>query len=235
EVRVLDVVRAATGRPDISYAQPPKALTGGFWAELLAFTLTDAPQGWPRDLVARVMPDPVTARKESVIQAVMADSGFSTPVVRLAGGPDDGLGRAFMVMDRASGGPLLPGLDGAGAVAAALRQARPVPDVLAATMAELHAIDPKTVREQLDGGGVLFSEPGMLDFFCDAARSANRPDLSDAAKFLVDHPLPRAAEVVCHGDLHPFNVLTDDGRVTVLDWSAALVAPRAYDVAFTTL
>jgi len=42
--------------------------------------------------------------------------------------------------------------------------------------------------------------------------------------------------VICHGDLHPFNLLVDaDGAVTVLDWSAALVAPRSYDVAFTAL
>ena len=42
--------------------------------------------------------------------------------------------------------------------------------------------------------------------------------------------------MICHGDLHPFNLLVDDaGHVTVLDWSAALVGPRAYDVAFTSL
>jgi aminoglycoside phosphotransferase (APT) family kinase protein len=42
--------------------------------------------------------------------------------------------------------------------------------------------------------------------------------------------------VICHGDLHPFNLLLDaDGIVTVLDWSASLIAPRAYDIAFTSL
>jgi aminoglycoside phosphotransferase (APT) family kinase protein len=43
-------------------------------------------------------------------------------------------------------------------------------------------------------------------------------------------------DVVCHGDLHPFNVLLDDsGAPVVLDWSASLLAPREYDVAFTEL
>jgi aminoglycoside phosphotransferase (APT) family kinase protein len=42
-------------------------------------------------------------------------------------------------------------------------------------------------------------------------------------------------DVICHGDLHPFNLLVDHGQVTVLDWSAAILGPAAYDVAFTSL
>jgi aminoglycoside phosphotransferase (APT) family kinase protein len=42
--------------------------------------------------------------------------------------------------------------------------------------------------------------------------------------------------VICHGDLHPFNILVNDaGDVTVLDWSAARLAPAALDVALTNL
>jgi aminoglycoside phosphotransferase (APT) family kinase protein len=41
--------------------------------------------------------------------------------------------------------------------------------------------------------------------------------------------------VICHGDLHPFNLLVDGTDLCVLDWSTALLAPRAYDVAFTSL
>ena len=44
-----------------------------------------------------------------------------------------------------------------------------------------------------------------------------------------------APDVICHGDLHPFNLLADGDRVTVLDWSAALLAPRAHDAGFTSL
>jgi aminoglycoside phosphotransferase (APT) family kinase protein len=41
---------------------------------------------------------------------------------------------------------------------------------------------------------------------------------------------------VCHGDLHPFNLLADpDGTITVLDWTAAAIAPPAFDVALTWL
>jgi aminoglycoside phosphotransferase (APT) family kinase protein len=46
----------------------------------------------------------------------------------------------------------------------------------------------------------------------------------------------QARAVVCHGDFHPFNLLIDDGgKVTVLDWTGAAIAPAAFDVGFTTL
>ena len=41
---------------------------------------------------------------------------------------------------------------------------------------------------------------------------------------------------VCHGDLHPINLLVDDrDRVTLVDWTAAYIAEPAFDLAFTTL
>ena len=58
--------------------------------------------------------------------------------------------------------------------------------------------------------------------------------LADGAHRKLDPPGP-APDVICHGDLHPFNLLADGDRVTVLDWSTALLAPRAHDVGFTSL
>ena len=69
-----------------------------------------------------------------------------------------------------------------------------------------------------------------------SATQCGRRDLTQAARWLLDHSPAGAPHVICHGDLHPFNVLVDsDGHVTLLDWSAALIGPRAYDVAFTSL
>jgi len=76
--------------------------------------------------------------------------------------------------------------------------------------------------------------PGMLQMLRDAAALSGRDDLVSAARWLIDHPRPPAPEVICHGDLHPFNVLAAGAQHTVLDWSACLLAPRSYDVAFTT-
>ena len=67
------------------------------------------------------------------------------------------------------------------------------------------------------------------------AAEFGRQDLADAVRWLAGHPPAPAPDVICHGDLHPFNLLADGDRVTVLDWSTALLAPRAHDVAFTSL
>src|ERR1700741_3056718 len=87
-------------------------MQGGFWAELFSFSLANPPEGWPAELVARLMPDPGAARKETIVQSAVAAAGFPTPVVRASGNPDCGLGRAFMVMDRAAGRSALSGIDG---------------------------------------------------------------------------------------------------------------------------
>ena len=238
ELRLLDVLRTATSTPMLEFDGEPRRLTGGFWAELVAFRLRDSPAGWHGELVARVMPDPVIAGKESAIQAEVAAQGFPTPRVHLVGGPDDGLGRAFMVMDLAGGAPMLDGLDGAGAIAALPRLARRLPAALGEAMAALHRLDVAPARARLanlDGPAVVRIAAYLARARAIAA-SLGRDDLASAARWLEANPPPAAPEVICHGDLHPFNVLVDaGGAVTVLDWSAALLAPGAYDVAFTSL
>lgn len=233
--RLLQALRVAAGDQYLCYADPPRPLSGGFWAELLAFSLADPPPGWPEQLVARIMPDPGTARKETIVQTAVAAAGFPTPVIRAAG-RDSGLGRAFMVMDRVAGAHLLSGLTGAGAIASALTAARAIPGLLAATMARLHSLDPAPVRDQLGSScDIPVTLPGMLAALQGMARDYGRGDLAAAAQWLMDYPLPPASEVICHGDLHPFNVLVDGADICLLDWSAALLATRAYDVGFTSL
>jgi len=230
------VLRTATANADLGYADPPQPLTGGFWAELFAFSLAGPPPGWPGELVIRLMPDPALARKETIVQAAVAAAGYPTPVVRASGGPDSGLGRAFMVMDRAPGAPLLSGLSGAGAITSAMRALQQIPGLLAMSMANLHEQDPRLVRDRLDcAPDTPVTVSGLLAMLHAAASEYRRPDLTAAAQWLAGHPPPPAPEVICHGDLHPFNVLVDGASFTVLDWSAALLAPRAYDVAFTSL
>jgi len=234
--RLIGVLRSATGTPGLEYERRPEPMRGGFWAELLSFSLANPPDGWPAELVARLMPDPGAARKETIVQRAVAAAGFPTPFVRAAGGPECGLGRAFMVMDRAAGGSALSGLDGGLTPAAVPRLLRRVPELLAGSMARLHALDPDLVRGELEQvREVPVTVPGLLGALARFADEFGRPDLAGAARWLADHPPAPAPDVICHGDLHPFNLLADGARVTVLDWSTALLAPRAYDVAFTSL
>jgi aminoglycoside phosphotransferase (APT) family kinase protein len=234
--RLIGVLRSIAGTPGLEYGRQPEPLRGGFWAELFSFTLANPPDGWPAELVARLMPDPGTARKETIVQSAVAGAGFPTPVVRAAGGPDCGLGRAFMVMDQATGEPALPGLDGGLTVAGVRRLLRQIPALLAGTMARLHALDPDLVRGELEQlRDVPVSEAGLVTMLAGRAAGFGRTDLVSAARWLTDHPPAPAPEVICHGDLHPFNLLADGDRVTVLDWSTALLAPRAHDVGFSSL
>jgi aminoglycoside phosphotransferase (APT) family kinase protein len=103
-------------------------------------------------------------------------------------------------------------------------------------MARLHALDPGPIGSELASAGAVITSVGdMLRVFRQLAIDNERPDLADAAQWLIDHPARPAPEVICHGDLHPFNLLADGDRVTLLDWSSALIAPRSFDVAFTSL
>lgn len=230
---LLAVLRAASGDPGLTLAGPAVPLTGGFWAELLAFRLA----GDDRDLVARFMPDPATAAKETAIQRVVAELGFATPAVRWSGGPADGDGRAFLVMDRVAGRPLLADLGGAAAIGRLPSLARTIPAVLGRAMAALHALDADAVRARLADEHVAARTPlELAGHLAELASLNGRADLVAAARWLLDHPPPAGEMVVCHGDLHPFNVLLDArGAPVVLDWSASILAPREYDVAFTEL
>jgi aminoglycoside phosphotransferase (APT) family kinase protein len=230
------VLRNATGTPGLDYERRPEPMRGGFWAELFSFSLANPPDAWPAELVARLMPNPDTARKETIVQRAVAAAGFPTPFVRASGGPDCGLGVAFMVMDKAPGAPALSGLDGGVTPAALLRLLRLVPGMLAGSMVRLHGLDPDLIRGELEHvTGVPVSLPGLLAALERFAAEFGRPDLVSAARWLTDHPPAPAPDVICHGDLHPFNLLADGDRVTVLDWSNAVLAPRAYDVAYTCL
>jgi len=235
--QLIGVLRSATGRPDLEYDRQPEPMQGGFWAELFSFLLANPPEGWPAELVARLMPDPGTARKETIVQSAVAAAGFPTPIVRASGGPDCGLGLAFMVMDRAAGRPALSGLDAAPTPAVMRRLLRQIPELLAGSMARLHALDPDLVRSELKQvRGTPVTVAGLVSVLAGFAADFGRPDLVGAARWLTDHPPPAPApDVICHGDLHPFNLLADGDRVTVLDWSTSLLAPRAYDAAFTTV
>ena len=234
--RLIGVLRSTADTPGLEYERRPEPMRGGFWAELFSFSLANPPAGWPAELVARLMPDPGSARKETIVQRAVAAAGFPTPFVRAAGGPDDGLGRAFMVMDRAAGGPALSGLDGGLSPAALPSLLRRIPDLLATSMARLHALDPDLVRGELEQlREVPVTVPGLLGAVARFAGEFGRTDLVGAARWLTEHPPRPTPDVICHGDLHPFNLLADGDRVTVLDWSTALLAPRAHDVGFTSL
>jgi aminoglycoside phosphotransferase (APT) family kinase protein len=139
-------------------------------------------------------------------------------------------------MDLARGEPLLAGLSGVGALARLPVLARRLPDQLASITARLHRLDARPVRSALEH---VTGEPVGIDRFVehltDRAHELGDDRLIAATDHLVRTRPAVTADVICHGDLHPFNVLADHGELTLLDWTAAQIADPAYDLAFTSL
>jgi aminoglycoside phosphotransferase (APT) family kinase protein len=235
-VRLIELLRAEPGFEGAELAEPPQPLTGGFWASMSVLRLTGVAP--PADtLVLRVMPDPAFAAKEAVFQRETGAQGLPVPAIRLAGEAGGIVGDAFILMDHVPGHMSLEGLGGIGAIRRLPSLARRLPDLLGQVSAAVHALDPAPVQATLASSAVdAPTDPGgFLALLSEAAARLGRADLRAAASWLAGHPPPPGRQVIVHGDLHPFNLLIDGNRWTLLDWTNALIAHPAYDLAFTTL
>ena len=237
EEALLAALRAAANAPALQFAEPPERLSGGFWAEIVAVRLQGAPPELDGDLVVRIMPDAVVARQEAIVQREVVAQGFPAPRVRLTGEADDGLGRPFIVMTRAAGRPPMAEVTGTAALAAVGRTALRLPGLLATVSARLHTLDAAPLRQRLEAAeAVVIDIDHLLALLGVRADRVGRSDLVRAAERLPATRPAATKEVICHGDLQPLNVLIDDdGDVTVIDWSNALVGDPAFDLAFTSM
>jgi aminoglycoside phosphotransferase (APT) family kinase protein len=199
--------------------------------------LNGQPPAVPSDLVFRIAPDAAMGAKELAVQRTVADLGFSTPAVRLCGPVDDDLGGSWSVMDFATGTPPLGDLNGTAAVRRAPALFARLPVQLAAAMAGLHVLDPEPVSAAVRAASptVAWRVDDLFGHFEAGAEVLGRIDIARAVRKLADTRPSEGATVICHGDLHPFNLLVDHGDVTVIDWTGAIRAEPAFDVAFTTL
>jgi aminoglycoside phosphotransferase (APT) family kinase protein len=234
--RLLTAIRATTGLPDLAWAVSPTSLPGGFWATMFVVELSGAPPALSGRKVARVMPDAITAAREIAVQRWAFAAGVPVPEVRASGQPNACFDHAWSLMDFAPGQPLLAGLSAVSALRNARTIAHRMPDLLAQAAARLHHCDASSLEAEQGETGRL-TIVAFLQRLAATADLAGRVDLADHA-----HRLEAAApsgSALCHGDLHPFNVLVDspvDGdNWTIIDWSTAAIADPHYDLAFTTL
>jgi aminoglycoside phosphotransferase (APT) family kinase protein len=216
-------LRRALAEPALHIAVPPMPLAGGFDTEIYALRFDGAPSELGGPLVLRVLRahhNEAMIAREQAVQNALADQGYPAPRVVhacLDAGP---LGAPFLLMQRMSGRSLVSmgpmGMD------------RPLLDA----QLRLHALDPKPIADAL-------GEPGTLDgHLASLERRLVNPALSGLTglmRWLRERRPARATPlVICHGDLHPQNILVDSGRVSgVLDWPNALIAEAAFDVAST--
>ena len=232
-----DTLREASGRADLEFDGVPRSLAGGFYAEMLRFSLADPPPGLVGQLVARIVPNATAGEWEATIQRSVAEQGFPTPDVRLSVGPTSPLGRYLIVMDLVDGRPPLDGLGARIVLTRLPRMARDLPGQLARLAAQLHALDPEPLSDRLEAlrSTVPSSTAGFVEEQTAAATALGRNDLAAAGeRLLATEPASQAA-VISHGDLHPFNLLLTDSGPTLIDWTVARVADPGFTVAFTEL
>jgi aminoglycoside phosphotransferase (APT) family kinase protein len=222
--------------PDVE-VKTVQELTGGEWAAMARLAVTGVPDRVPDEVVLRIAPDADMGAKEIAVQRAVGAAGVDTPRIHAtgpAGGPFPG---TWAVMDFVDGTSLLAGLDGV----AALRQVGPLlrglPSQLADTMAAIHRVDPAPVVDQVRAAApsVALTVAELLEHLAAGADGLDDPTLAKALARLHEIQPDDGDLVLCHGDLHPFNLLAVGDRVVVLDWTAAVVAPAAYDVGFTWL
>lgn len=214
----------------------PVPLSGGFWAAMFRVPVTGQPDGVASEVVVRFAPHPVMGAKEAEVQRALAASGFPTPPV-WASAPDETRDGWWSVMDFSPGTPLLAGLDGLAVLRRAPELLRTLPAQLADAATSLHRLDPEpvTTAVQATAPAVAWSVGDVLLQLRAGAEVAARTDVVAALDALSGARPRSGGEVVCHGDLHPFNVLGRDGELVVLDWTGAVLAHPCFDLAFTEL
>ena len=231
--RLIAILRRRAG-VEAEYAVRPAQIPGGFDSRIFAFSLHGAPDGLSGPLVLRLNRadvDPARARFEATVHRTMAVLGYPCPPVLLVGEAGDGLGGAFLVMPRVPGRVMLDGLWGPGLVR--------LPEMLASLQLRLHALDPDPLRRALSEAG--FDPAGLtvqrdLDAAARDVERARLDGLRPVLDWLTRHrPAEPAAQVVCHGDFHPLNILVEAGRPQgVIDWVNVRFTDPAYDVGATT-
>ena len=252
---LLDTLRDATGRADLEFTAPPTPLAGGFYAEMLRFRLADPPAPLDRDLVARIVPNPVAGVWEATIQRAVAEQGFPTPLVRLtadetgpgggsppprAGPPPAGpgpLGWPLWFPPAIGGRPPMAGL-GLGTIAGQIPNlVRHLPDQLARIAADLHALDAGPLADELEALDRPFptTTTGFIEEQAGYAEALGRPDIAAAAARLVAAEPRSTVRVITHGDLHPFNLLVTPEGASLIDWTVARVAHPGFTLGFTDL
>jgi aminoglycoside phosphotransferase (APT) family kinase protein len=231
---LLRVLSAHAGRSQ-AYSRPPTPMMGGFWAAIYSFELADPPEGMGGPLVLRVMPNPKSAVVETIVHRGVADQGYPTPRVVLHGF-DAELGGAFMVMERVDGAPLLAGLKIGGTMLSLPKTLRRVARQLSVATTQLHELDPQPILESLTAAGVDPDSLGPASRLAEirAAAGSTSADFGALLAWLEGRRPPFAPLVVCHGDIHPFNMLvSEDESFNLLDWTNGCLCRREYDVGCT--
>jgi aminoglycoside phosphotransferase (APT) family kinase protein len=226
DARLLAALRAASGDARAEFAESPAPLPGGFETTTLAFRLqTDGP-GWGRPLVLRMFDRPTTQQAvlaEVAAMRVARAGGVPVPEVVAVWPTASTIGAAAIAMERLRGGTLLDDLFPTGLPKLVPTIARLQAQLHAIELADAETRDVPTYQDQL----------AMLG---NRIESARLDGLSEGLAWLHERAPRPASLVLCHGDFHALNVISDHGTVTgVIDWSLVTLAEPELDVGSTRI
>lgn len=225
------LVRLGAGSgAQVSYAEVPRRLSGGYSSDLFRLRLSGVAPELGGDLVLRLMHGDRDAAREICVHREVATTGFPAPTVHFAADSHAGLGRPFMLMECVAGRTLLEG---------SLRELRRLPGLLAEVMARLHALEAKPLGRALAAAGwtdEALGAEGVLAEIGDSIAAAGAHGLAPGERWLRMNRPTQGRPVICHGDLHPGNLLMREGAVvSVVDWEMATLEEAEFDVARTVV
>lgn len=245
--RLLRYLRAATQDASLAYAEAPARMTGGFEAAIFGFRLGVVSPPFAGPLVLRLFQasrHPGAVRREAAVQNALAEMAYPAARVVVVETEPSVLGGPFLVMERLPGRLLGVGFEGLGEGRSAIRLVRSLlglPRHIRRIIAlwcqaqfALHALPVAAFAAALDAAG-----QARDDFSLDAYLAMMRQWIADAR---LDGLVPgidwlftqRPAAVppaICHGDLHPFNILVVEDRISgVIDWGGVAIADPALDL-----
>lgn len=206
----------------------PERFDGGLDTYVYGIRLAgQLPRAWTEPLVLRVYPHPEQAEKakrEAAVQQFAADRGIPAPRPLLVEPLWQPYGLPFMLMERATGSPLIERFKNPLAIRGAIRS-------MVLLQVRLH-------RVPVDRCPLPYESP-LVDRLLDEPRTRvecfRPPGSPERLHWLQENASSVRDEepALLHNDFHPLNLLANGERLTLLDWSDAAIGDRHCDVART--
>jgi aminoglycoside phosphotransferase (APT) family kinase protein len=233
----------------LGYAERPQSVSGGFDTAIFGFALQGAPPELGGRLILRLGREganPSRFALEAATQTAVAGMGYPVPRVHLAETDTAALGGPFLIMARVDGKPLgqtLAGWTTGASIGSRLKAVLRLPatfDEINRTWVEMQVrLHRQPVGPLLEAVAAAGIDAQALTFDGQLARlealidSSGLSQLTPALSWLKhNRPDDRAQAAICHGDFHPMNIMSDQGRVTgVIDWANVVIAAPELDVA----
>lgn len=226
--QLLEFLREHEDRPDMDFASSPELMAGGYDTTTVAFELSNPPTSLASGLVLRLFKREDHALRpnfEAAFLNGLADQGFPCPRALIVGSGGDIDGSNFIVMNRAPGSVM--GLS--------FSRLLKIPRVLADIHVRLHEMDTAPVLKLLSEANVPDSIEIIeqdMERMRQNSEEAGKDDLVTAVEWLQAEWRRPDRQVICHGDLHPFNLLELNGEISsVLDWGNSRIGAPEMDVA----